>query len=1019
MPADVVIKNRSLSRRSLSRNMLARSASAAALSLALALGVPAYADKPPKQVSIEAQPLGDAIFELSQQTGATIFVNERLVHGKSSKALNGTYRVEEGLSELLRGSNLTYRDNGDGAYALVQQVEQVEEIDRPEPREREPAIEVDEIVVTGTNIRGVYPSSSPLIVFDKAAIDKTGFATVPDLIQSLPQNFATSTSFNSLVGVGDRNPRLNSSVNLRGLGPDATLNLLNGRRIAPSNEGAAVDISIVPLSAIDRVEVLTDGASAIYGTDAVAGVVNLVLRDDYDGAETSVRYGTVTDGGLEEVRASQIFGKAWDSGNFLLSYEYFNQDNLKARDRDFAASCNQEPLGGGNFCPDPSTGAFLAGTQPGTISGGAGVFTIPSGQDGTSLEFSDLIPGVIEFPNNREDGDIIPSTKRHSAFAAFKQDLSDRVEFFAEGGYSKRNSEARFAYRTERFFVPVSNAFLSQELADAVDGAPGATRVRINYAFAEEFGVLPTPSEVESYFVNSGNRFDLGGDWEVQAYVNFAKNIESGGSQSINDSVLATALASDDPATAFNPFGDGTGTSQSVLDTLLERNLTEFDADILTFGGQADGPIISLPGGDLRAAIGAEHRDEGLSTVGFVTDFAGAVSNERSGSLDRSVTSVFGEIFLPVFGDDNRIPGFGRLEISAGLRYEDYLDIGDTTNPKVGLLWSPMEGLDFRGTFGTSFQAPVLSELDESLNEFVIFFFPDPASSSGLSNLAVFSGGNADLEPETATTWTVGADFSPVFAQGLNLEATYFNIRFENRISVGALSLQEALGDPAFSAQLTRRPTDPAAVAAFEALIAEGFALPGFRGDFSGGAPVGVILDRRLQNLAETEVEGFDVALNYSRDTGYGSFNVGATASLLTEFDQRATASAETDDVLDTIFNPNNFRLRGTAGWSNGDLELDAFVNFTSGYDDNQLGDDQIVAVGSWTTVDVSASYDLGGLFDAKALNDTTVRLSVQNVLNQDPPFISVDGGQGQFAFDPTQASPLGRFVAFEIRKVW
>lgn len=1020
MPADVVIKNRSLSRRSLSRNMLARSASAAALSLALALGVPAYADKPPKQVSIEAQPLGDAIFELSQQTGATIFVNERLVHGKSSKALNGTYRVEEGLSELLRGSNLTYRDNGDGAYALVQQVEQVEEIDRPEPREREPAIEVEEIVVTGTNIRGVYPASSPLIIFDKASIDKTGFSTVPDLVQSLPQNFITASSTTPLVGAGDRNPRFNSSVNLRGLGADATLNLLNGRRIAPSNDGSAVDVSIIPLSAIERVEILTDGASAIYGTDAVAGVINFVLRNDFDGAETSVRYGTVTDGNLDEIRVNQTMGKAWNSGNFMIAYEYFNQDNLLNADRAFAASCDLTPLGGGNGCPDPSTGAFNSGTQPGTITGGAGVFTVPSGQDGTSLTFDQLIPGVVERPNARENGDIIPASERHSVFAAARQDISKNAEVFVEGGYTNRQTDARFYPQSERFFVPVSNAFLSQDLADGVDGAPGATRVRVNYSFIEEFGLPVSTLKVDSYFVNSGMRFDLTDRWRGEVSAQFTKTIESGGVFDINTSLLNDALSSSDPATAFNPFGDGTGTNQAVLDTLLDRTFSEFDTDVLTFGGKADGPLFSIVGGDVKIAIGAEYREETLTSIAIRTDSFGVVSNTGGDSFDRNITSVFGEVFLPLVSDKNSMPGIERFEISAGARFESYSDFGETTNPKVGVIWTPVPGLDLRGTYGTSFQAPLLEELDTSFNGFFIFELTDPNSPTGRTNSGIFFGGSDMLQPESATTWTAGFDYTPVFLSNMTLNFTYFDVDFEDRITSGAPSATRALADPiTFGSQIIPRPTDPAQQAAFDAEIEAGRNLPGFRGDFSGRLPVLLIVDQRLQNLAKTEIAGMDIALFYGHTTDYGDLILGLNAAVLTKFDEFVTAAAEENDVLDTIFNPNDLRLRANVGWSYRNLDASLFVNYTSGYDDNQLGDDQLVPVGSWTTVDLSVNYDLSGLLEQRFLNGTNVRVSVQNLFDQDPPFVNLDGGQGQFAFDPTQASPLGRFVAFEIRKVW
>jgi iron complex outermembrane recepter protein len=193
---------------------------------------------------------------------------------------------------------------------------------------------LEEVVVTGSQIRGVEASTSPIIVLDRDYIDTTGVGTASGLMETLPQNFALGTQSGVSVPGSSGGRTQGSSINLRGIGEGTTLVLLNGRRMATGFFGRSVDISALPLSAIERVEILTDGASAIYGSDAVGGVVNFILRDDFQGAETRARAGWA-DGGMNEYRISQALGDAWTSGNALLSVEYYKRDILLSTERDF------------------------------------------------------------------------------------------------------------------------------------------------------------------------------------------------------------------------------------------------------------------------------------------------------------------------------------------------------------------------------------------------------------------------------------------------------------------------------------------------------------------------------------------------------------------------------------------------------------------------------------------------------------------------------------------------------------
>lgn len=226
-----------------------------------------------------------------------------------------------------------------------------------------------DIVVTGTNIRGARPVGSPLITLSREEIAETGYSSTETLLRSLPQNFGGGGYSETAQGAqfGNRNNVASaSSPNLRGLGPEATLTLLNGHRLAGANFGVAADISLIPIGAIERIDVLLDGASALYGSDAVAGVVNLVTRRDYSGAETSMRYGTVTEGSHDEVIASQLVGTKWATGGAMISYGYRDRSSLQAADRSFS----EDALPGYTLLPSLTQHSILASAHQKLGEGG-------------------------------------------------------------------------------------------------------------------------------------------------------------------------------------------------------------------------------------------------------------------------------------------------------------------------------------------------------------------------------------------------------------------------------------------------------------------------------------------------------------------------------------------------------------------------------------------------------------------------------------------------------------------------
>jgi iron complex outermembrane recepter protein len=358
-------------------------------------------------LNIPSQPIASAIRELGQQSGLTIVIESQLGRNVKSPALVGSYTIAEALQRILpKALHTEYLDQKTVAVmasqptaanlpALVRMASVPGAADVPAsstdgPSNSEQPVSggdststnsgddaykngVETVVVTGTHIRGVPADSAQIIVYDRAAINQSGAVTLEDFSRQIPENFASVGTLGVFSGSingtgrnesGDNNNQ-GAGFNLHGLGSAETLTLINGHRIAAAGlSGQFVDISLIPLSAIERIEILPDGASAIYGADAVAGVVNIILRSDYDGAETSVRAGGATEGGDHEGTVSQVIGTTWSGGSALVAYEYNRQNGLRADQRDFIPVNYGDGLGESQLYPEQTRNSvMLTGRQ--------------------------------------------------------------------------------------------------------------------------------------------------------------------------------------------------------------------------------------------------------------------------------------------------------------------------------------------------------------------------------------------------------------------------------------------------------------------------------------------------------------------------------------------------------------------------------------------------------------------------------------------------------------------------------
>ncbi|MFS0771184.1 TonB-dependent receptor [Sphingomonas sp. 1P08PE] len=937
--------------------------------------------------ALPSQPLSLALQSLAVASGRTILVPATIVEGRSAPALVGRLSVEEALDRLLVGSGLHYTRVGAGFAVTATAPETERETDR-------------DILVTGTRIRGATAAGADVIVIDREAIDRSGYATTQQLLQALPQNFGGGPNEGS-VGVSVRNNTgansgFGSSVNLRGLGASSTLVLVDGNRPALGGLfGAFSDLSLIPSTAIERVEVLTDGASALYGSDAVAGVVNIKLRTEATEFETRARYGLAN--GFDEVQASQLAGVGWRTGHFTLAYEYYGRGRLRAADRAYARE-DLRAFGGPDY--------RKTFANPGTIIAANGqTFAIPRGQDGTALSAAALVAGTSNLGDGRLGSDLLPATRRHAASATIRQDILPWLRFSAEGFFAARRSSTHsLPDNYGAFVVPVTNPFY-------VDPIGIRQPLRINYSFARDLGPQTATTNVRAYSGVGGLSADLG-RWHADLMGSYGLQTERLRSDNIpNYAALAVALADTNRATAYNLFGDGTFTNPATIDKVRGYLTAEGRYEVYSGSIRADGPVARLPAGAIKLAVGGEYRHEyyAYDTTDLQFTLTPRYLPTNGLPAARTVSAAYGELLVPIVAPAQGVAGIDRLDVSIAGRVERYDSFGTTANPKIGVSWQPVRDLTLRATYGTSFRAPSFQETRQGKG--ASLYLPqaltDPASPSGKTNALILFGNEPGIGPERATTKTFGLGFRPAALPGLGIDLTVFDIAYRDRIvSVQSDYLTFLANRTRYGPLITQNPS--------AAVIAGYYADPSFSNPYGIAAGnIAVLIDARTNNLASSRVRGLDFDIGYRTD-GPVVVEGGVSGSYLFHIDQKIIATAPTIDLVSTIGNPVDLRLRGRLLATAGRVSASSFVNFVDGYRNTALVRPEKVA--SYATVDLQLGYDLGRAGTAGA---TRVALSVTNLFDRAPPYVNNPTTFSAAGFDPDNASAIGRLVALQVTKPW
>jgi iron complex outermembrane recepter protein len=907
----------------------------------------------------------------------------------------GEFEPGEALERMLKGTGLTFKFATEHSVTIKQPVvaDTPPPARPPPPRPVEPSVrhyasaapvvghnQLEEVTVTGSLIHGASDVVAPLVYVTPADIGQAPFPTVQDALYQLP--ITSLTAPREDLGINN-NYNWGAGVNLRGLGVGATLVLVNGHRQPLSGfNGDFVDVSNIPAAAVERIEVLPDGASAAYGADAIAGVVNIITRDDFRGAETQVRYGGAP-GGRDEFYISQLLGTHWDAGKAMLVYEYQDATELNASARGYAANADKRPYGGADYRSN--------NTDPGNI------IDPTTYQPIYGVTSADGLTANVNRENQFARYQLFPQKTQNAVYATASQHLGDNIELFAEGRLTQRNTYLQTVPAGGVLDVPGNNPF---------NPFPGSDTL-VGYSFLNTFGPGSFAAETRNYVGTLGARFKLGESWQATLSETYGReNLFQNEYNLPATTALNNALADSNSSTAFNPFGV---TNPTTLAKIRSADFVHAASSLETTSFVADGRLFDLSGGATKLAAGLERREESLGhTLPSSSDSEQTVYARYS----RHVGSAFTELSLPLVGNPDEARAAPRLELTLAGRYDDYSDFGHTTNPEARISFTPIDSLKLRGSWGRSFRAPKLDDLYDSANNASgLISLADPKSPTGRSVVLGIQGDNPNLKQETAKTWTAGFDVVPAIDPQLAFSLTYYSVDYTGQIAEPAAAdpLDILVQESQWAAVITRNPT--------QAQIAAVCNRPDFQGSVTSclASSPAAIVDIRLANLSSTRVSGLDLNLHQEIRTDFGKLDLSLQGNYVFHFDQAVTQSSPNVDILNTYANPLKLRLRATAGWSQhrlGDagLGVNLALNFSNAY--NNPGSSLLPKIPSLTTTDLQIRYRTGER--EGPLSGIEVALNAVNIFNQSPPFVD-----SPFGYDTANFQSLGRVLSLSVAKKW
>ena len=1058
------------------------------------------------------------------------------------------------------------------------------------------------VLITGSLIRGTAAVGVPVTNLNPQDFAMTGALTTADLFRTFP---AAEVGPGPIATQSGANIERGVKVNLRGLDTGSatrSLMMIDGMRFPGQGNGqCVVDPSIIPALSLDHIDVLVDGASATYGSDAVGGVINLILKRNMDGAITQLRW-TAAEGGKNRYQASAVWGRTWDGGQITISYEWYNESPVQGN-WNSRFGLDHRPWGFDDRTPlGSSLPATMSVGQPRQVGGGQNVgtsanlghgctncYAIPLG---TGQNWDPLASGIgptapfsastltwvdLSAPANSGTNGVRnqfnpysiawydAGQERNGGHITVDQRLTSNISFYGSAFYSNRR--ARFVNPgnlspaanniISNFTVPTFNPYYP------VGGPTGGSTLRANYNLSWEVPSVTSSHELAQRY-QLGLNIALPGDWSGRVWYAMTNDQNfSNPRGSVHRAAVSAALGWTLPPTVaggttpaiatwtkpaslpyLNVFCDPTAYKCNSDETLSYIQGIRYRQErywINEKGAQFDGPLFDLPGGTVKAAIGATYTSFRLQTI--VNDNTGATSLVVPYQVDaqgRSVWAAFTQVNIPLFSDQNALPLLRRVDLEFSWRHDQYSDVSGTSNPKVAFNWAPIEDFTIRGTWGTSFRAPVFGELSPLSNIAIAGWnLPDglaPATTGvtsncpagaplppvgsgaykflssqgdgtlgsatvcagGISNTpggismnggsggaaGIREGGGWDgswsgLQPEKATNWGIGFDYTPTgFLTGLNLQATYYIIKLTGTL--------RGFGNP-----VSADWTDPSQ--GFAYLVATDFAnnpnLPGSAACTNNllpttCAPFQEALNSLLTNPRNTvdpqartliywindggtfnkgwlKLDGIDWAASYDWDWGdIGAFNIGIVGTYYLHQKEQNVDGGEIEDSFHTtnsegqpneaqgVPNDPRMRYRGRIGWSNGPWTLTGFVNYESHSFHNQgpppnvngnfcAANGGLDAAGgggtyhcaiegynnllpSFYTFDLSFGYNTMDVPTNEYLRNIGIQVVINNIMDRHGQYqYRISTGGGNPCTCDTSKNIMGRMVSLILTKQW
>jgi outer membrane receptor protein involved in Fe transport len=919
---------------------------------------------------------------------------------------------------------------------------------------------IEKISVTGSRIKRTdLEGSSPVQVIMRADLILSGITNIGDILQELPAvaGAGTNTSVNNGGSGAVR-------VSLRGLGSERTLVLLNGRRMPASGSGAnaSVDLSTIPTAIIERIEVLTDGASAIYGSDAIGGVVNIITRKNFNGFEFNASYDIGTEESDGDVKTIDFtVGAANDKASVVFSAYYSEQGEQWSGDRDWSAfEFDMDETGeiskGGSSAPPWSRlngidgqvngeacSSFTHGAANGPGQSDPTQFTNPTGYKCWDWD--------VDTYNYAPANYHLTPSERYGIFSQVNYEFNDNLRFFSEISFNRRESTTLLAplplaplpffgwgdapYSADNYYNetlgPVNTAGETVEIAD--------WRRRV-----VETGGRNTSFQVDTIGAVFGFEGDIDDNWAYEVSFNYGRNdgalARQGG---VNFERVSNAVG----PSFLNDLGDVVcGTVDNPIAGCVSLNIfgipgtdTEVSSDMLDYisfeahdqgfnehqiiSASVFGDLFELPAGPVGVAFGVEHRSvsgadlpDALISLGITS---GTTRKKTEGSYE--VDEIYVETNVPIIND---VPGIKMLSIDGALRYSDYNTFGDTTNYKLGIKYMPTEDVIVRASSSSAFRAPTIPELflgasdnsptvvDPCSTNPSSFCIADGVPAAGFEpigdQLSSTRGGNATLTPEEADTLTVGIVYSPQFVEGLSITVDYWSTEITNAIStVGEqLILDSCAATGLYCEQITRFGADSL--------------LYGNSVDIS---------DTNV-NVGGIDSSGFDFNARYNTDISWGSLSVNLDSTRYDSYEitQADGSVADNAGFFKRNSGDGNFpewRTNLTATLRNNDWSASWAIRYIGEVEEQftniEVTDlanvnsafrvEEVIVSGALDSYDVTRTIDEQVIHDLRFtyfMDNLTTTVGLNNVFDEDPPYAATGFNDNT---DPRTYDTQGRHI--------